>query len=403
MTHNRPTRVPFTAISNDYLDTIKPHLTHTESNVCDVVLRLTVGWHKESARISNHTFVSKSSKSERAIITAKKQLLDMGLLVQLEPARGTRPALYKLDLEYKTTKRDIKEPQHELQHTLPLLYEEDDKEVAVDTTQNDNNEPAATYIHNVINQNIQLPDYEPTRYTNISEDINCTQDNTQANEIVASEYKVVEDTVENIDMPSTTSKSAVKNHNSRGEANHVLATNYEEADTHASTEEYAPLPYSIISTSLNINRKQTMTREGTKQGNDGRTKSPVGVVCYSFTNLFPETKGRSTWKFIGWCVKNYGQEACLEQLDYIREYRKLHKVDNPQGLFRMALARDYNPPRYIAGMVKARRKADAAIQHGQKLMAERNEWKEESTDWGAGQAALSNMIAMLGQREREDG
>ena len=69
----------------------------------------------------------------------------------------------------------------------------------------------------------------------------------------------------------------------------------------------------------------------------------------------------------------------------------------------MALARDYNPPRHIAGMVKARRKADAAIQHGQKLMAERNEWKEESTDWGAGQAALSNMIAMLGQREREDG
>ena len=383
MTHNRPTRVPFTAISNDYLDTIKPHLTHTESNVCDVVLRLTVGWHKESARISNHTFVSKSSKSERAIITAKKQLLDMGLLVQLEPARGTRPALYKLDLEYKTTKRDNEQTQHELQHTLPLLYEEDDKKVAVDTTQNDNN--------------------EPTLYTNISEDINCTQDNTQVNEIVASEYKVVEDTEENIDTPSTTSKSAVKNHNSRGGANHVLATNYEEADTHASTEEYAPLPYSIISTSLNINKKQTMTREGTKQGNDGCTKSPVGVVCYSFTNLFPETKGRSTWRFIGWCVSKYGQEACLEKLDYIREYRKLHKVDNPQGLLRMALARDYNPPRYIAGMVKARRKADAAIQHGQKLMAERNEWKEESTDWGAGQAALSNMIAMLGQREMEDG
>ena len=400
MTHNKLTRVPFTATPNYYLDTIKPHLTHTESNVCDVVIRLTVGWQKVSTRISNRTFVSKSGKSERAIITAKKQLLDMGLLVQLEPARGTRPALYKLDLEYRTTKRDIKEAQHELQDTLPFL---DDEDATKDTTLIPTSESAPDYIPNITNQESLPTDDETTPYTNISEDIDSIQDNTQVTEIVASEDTVVEDTVENIGVPPTPQQSPVKNHSSRGGANRVLATNYEEANTQASTEVYAPLPYSIISTSLNINKKQTMTCEGTKQGNDGRTKSPVGVVCYSFTNLFPETKGRSTWKFIGWCVKNYGQEACLEQLDYIREYRKLHKVDNPQGLLRMALARDYNPPRHIAGMVKARKKADAAIQHGQKLMAERNEWKEESTDWGAGQAALSNMIAMLGQREREDG
>ena len=102
-------------------------------------------------------------------------------------------------------------------------------------------------------------------------------------------------------------------------------------------------------------------------------------------------------------MKNYGQEACLEKLDYIREYRKLDRVDNPHGLLRMALARDYVAPRYIEGMVKARKKADLAIEHGQKLMEERQEWKAEAVDWNKGQAALSNMIANLGgQRERED-
>ena len=290
MTHNKLTRVPFTATPNYYLDTIKPHLTHTESNVCDVVIRLTVGWQKVSTRISNRTFVSKSGKSERAIITAKKQLLDMGLLVQLEPARGTRPALYKLDLEYRTTKRDIKEAQHELQDTLPFL---DDEDATKDTTLIPTSESAPDYIPNITNQESLPTDDETTPYTNISEDIDSTEDAPQVNEIVASEDTVVEDTVENIGVPPTPQQSPVKNHSSRGGANRVLATNYEEANTQASTEVYAPLAYSIYSNiSLNFKEKQTKEKKMKKKEKIPKKLSLLFVLI--FYQSFQKPKQRMT-------------------------------------------------------------------------------------------------------------
>ena len=395
MTHNKLTRVPFTATPNYYLDTIKPHLTHTESNVCDVVIRLTVGWQKVSTRISNRTFVSKSGKSERAIITAKKQLLDMGLLVQLEPARGTRPALYKLDLEYKT-RRDIKEPQHELQDTLPFL---DDEDATKDTTLIPTSESAPDYIPNITNQESLPTDDETTHYTNISEDIDSiqdnTQDNTQVTEIVASEDTVVEDTVENIGVPPTPQQSPVKNHSSRGGANRVLATNYEEANTQASTEVYAPLPYSIISNSLNINKKQTIEKKNEKEKKN--PKKAVAFVRFNFLSNFPETKAEDDWKFFGWAVKEYDLEACMYQLNYMKEYRKKHPIANPKGFFRSALQKNYTPSKFISEKIKADKRAELSHQKTRNLVAEM-EAAKANMNYEAGAMALKNIMDMLDNR-----
>ena len=172
----------------------------------------------------------------------------------------------------------------------------------------------------------------------------------------------------------------------------------------SSTEITSPR-YSNNKSHLDINKKQTKKDTTTNQVGKGRAKSPVGIVCYNFTNLFPEAKedSKGTWKFIAWATKTYGADLCLSKLEYMREYKKLHKVENPHGLLRVALARDYQPPRYIAGMVKARRKADLAVEHGKKLIEEREEWKAEAVDWNTGAMALSNIINMLGKKEREDG
>jgi len=387
MTHNKLTRVPFTATPNYYLDTIKPHLTHTESNVCDVVIRLTVGWQKVSTRISNRTFVSKSGKSERAIITAKKQLLDMGLLVQLEPARGTRPALYKLDLEYKTTRRDIKEPQHELQDTLPFLDDRHDKEVVEDTTLIPTSESAPDYIPNITNQESLPTDDETTPYTDISEDIDSIQDNTQVNEIVASEDTVVEDTVENIGVPPTPQQSPVKNHSSRGGANRVLATNYEEANTQASTEVYAPLAYSIYSNiSLNLKEKQTKEKKNPKKA--------VAFVRFNFLSIFPETKAEDDWKFFGWAVKEYGLEACMDNLNYMKEHRKKHPITNPKGFFRASLEKDYQVPKFISEKIKADKRAELSCQKTRDMIAEMEATKA-NMNYEAGAMALQKIMDML--------
>jgi len=126
----------------------------------------------------------------------------------------------------------------------------------------------------------------------------------------------------------------------------------------------------------------------------------VRAVCYNFINLFPEAKGDTIWRFMGWAVASYGQDKCIEKLEYMREYRKLHPIVNPAGLFRVALVKDYQPSRWITGMIKARRKADAEYQRSQAMLADM-EAAKANVNWEVGQAALRNIMAMLNQKEEE--
>ena len=48
MTHNKLTKMPFTGDANLYIDTIKPKLTDTQKSICDLVIRLTIGYHLPS-------------------------------------------------------------------------------------------------------------------------------------------------------------------------------------------------------------------------------------------------------------------------------------------------------------------------------------------------------------------
>lgn len=95
----------YTKFPNRYNDIIKPRLTGVQRDVCDVVIRLTWGWHKESAAISNATFAAKTGRSLRGIIAAKNALLNMGLLVIVAEGKGTKANSYRLDLRY-----DMPEP-----------------------------------------------------------------------------------------------------------------------------------------------------------------------------------------------------------------------------------------------------------------------------------------------------
>ena len=98
MDRKKITNESYTMYPNQLLDRIKPHLTNTQRDICDVVTRMTLGWHRPSARISNDTFVVKTGKSERAIITAKKQLMDMGILIMeaVSYTHLTLPTIYSV-------------------------------------------------------------------------------------------------------------------------------------------------------------------------------------------------------------------------------------------------------------------------------------------------------------------
>ena len=78
MSYQEAYQEPYTKYPNRYNDVIKPLLTDTQRDICDVVIRETIGWHRESAAISNTMFRAKTGKSEPAIIRAKKSLEEMG-------------------------------------------------------------------------------------------------------------------------------------------------------------------------------------------------------------------------------------------------------------------------------------------------------------------------------------
>ena len=100
MTYPEPHQEPYTKYPNIYTDTVKPKLTSTQRDVCDVVIRQTMGWHRTSARISISTFMYRTGKSRRAIIRAKQQLVAMGLLVLLEDGGGSITSEYAIELYY---------------------------------------------------------------------------------------------------------------------------------------------------------------------------------------------------------------------------------------------------------------------------------------------------------------
>ena len=108
MAYPESNQEPFTMVPNVYLDRIMPLLTDTQKAVCDIVIRETIGWHRESAAISNTMFKTKTGKSEPAIIRAKKSLEEMGVLVILQEGGGSQTGEYALDLYYDNPDRSIK-------------------------------------------------------------------------------------------------------------------------------------------------------------------------------------------------------------------------------------------------------------------------------------------------------
>ena len=392
MDGKKSSKESYTKYPNRYTDTIKSKLTDTQKAVCDVVIRLTYGWHRSSARVSNDTFVVKTGKSERAIVTAKKQLLDMGLLVMLEPPKSGKPALYTLDLYYDDPEKSMKRQPAEVPDDSDTTPATGDRHDELDTTA-PIDEPIETIADadttpDESNAQADLPSLshdDDTTPASLSP-ADDPDDNADTSKI---DNPINTDTCPTqpvSDPDSSSYKSAVRQQVKTSDRLNCVQGSVEVDATNST----------VYSNTNEINKQ---TKENViSQPDTGSRQAGVRAVCYNFTNLFPEAKGDTLWRFMGWCVSTYGQDKCIEKLEYLREYRKLHPIVNPAGLFRVALIEDYQPSRWIIGMIKARRKAEAEYQRSQAMLAEM-EAAKANVNWEAGQAALRNIMAMLNQEE----
>ena len=320
---------PFTAFPNHYTDYVKPRLTGTQRDVCDVAIRLTKGYQKSNARIPNSTFIKKSGRSDRAIRYAKDDLQKMGILIVIEQATGYRAALYAIKFDS-------------------------------------------------INWDYKQPEARASEADFIQEDIADHEEDKQP-EARASEADFIQEDIAHKSMPASSDKPDRMATN----ATFRVATN--------------ATPYSNSTPDPDLKEKQT--KEKDVKSND--LQKEIRTVRYEFLNSFPEAKAEDDWKFFSGVIKDYGLEACMYQLNYMKEHRKKHPIANPKGFFKCSLEKNYQIPAFITAKIKADERADFAIEHGNKLRKEREQWQKEAVDFNTGQDAIKNIIAMLGQRESE--
>ena len=115
-------------------------------------------------------------------------------------------------------------------------------------------------------------------------------------------------------------------------------------------------------------------------------RKATATVRYEFSSLFPEALEEDDWPLFGWAVKNYGLDTCMSKLEWMREFQKANAISNPKGLFRMSLAKDYQPSAWIAAKMKADRRAELASERSRK---ELDEWGKHVEDFNFEAATVS--------------
>lgn len=366
---------PFTMVPNRYIDIIKPTLSDTQRDVCDLVIRMTYGWHHKAARISNTTFMSKTGKSEPAIIRAKRSLSERGLLVILQGGGGAATTLYALDLYYDQPSRteDIPPGQPPIS-PQEMVYSQEDK----------------TKAHNI------CPPMEETTQPTPS-----------------SEVEGADPPIEAIPDPDTHQDAQVVEERPRdSEVDQDPAA--DPPIPQISDTDMAPSPISIkdepsstpnamlapskdqeINININkTNRENTNSSEDTSASDRVVTRAAVANVRNHLNLLFPEAQEDDDYPFYGWCIKTYGLRNILDRLAWIREYRRYHPILNPKGLLRMALVKDYHPSAKIAAKLHADQVAKAeALRFRQECYEKEKEIA--NYDYEAAQRHLQELLESL--------
>lgn len=103
----------FTAVDNAVFDEIMPTLSGSEWKILSLIIRKTIGWHKELDGIA-YSQMRKGTgiKSNTTIQKAVHSLLDKGIIEQGQTGLKTDPHFYRLNRDYtlrvtETVKRRV--------------------------------------------------------------------------------------------------------------------------------------------------------------------------------------------------------------------------------------------------------------------------------------------------------
>ncbi len=384
MSYQEAYQEPYTKYPNRYNDVIKPRLTGTQRDICDVVIRLTYGWHKTTAEISNTVFARKANKSKQGIIKAKKQLEEIGILIVLGKGGGSRTNEYMLDMWYDNPDKSVK---------ASMLRQEEQ------LLEMENQSPQEEQEN--IPELVEAPIVdEPTIFEEPEDEMETPsmkmESSTEQEETSPYEENVLEpqpETEENpvYDIPKPQilepENDIPEKLNSEQEISDTELTetpgNIDVSESLTSKLSLPPYKEDLSNNISGIEKKQTEEPK--------KKKKATATVRFQFLSLFPEAKADDDWQFFGWIAKEYGIEACLAKLDYMKEHRKQHSITNPKGFFRTALSRDFQPPAFIVAKLRADEAAERAKERCRKKS---EEWQQITTNFNY-ESAMASLQKLL--------
>ena len=383
---------PYTQFPNRYNDTIKPRLTDTQRDICDVVIRQTSGWHQPSAPISNTEFMRKTRKSRQGIINAKNQLVEQGLLIVLEQGGGSTKNVYMLDLWYNNPDRSIKvatlRQEAELldiEKQLPPLEQENIPELVIAPPVN---EPTTFEEPEAVIET--LPEIKVETPPEIEESPNVDVPVPQVVEqVVESENSIPEEPSSEQGISHTEfSSNPVKIEVSEFLTSQLSVPPFKEED---------------LSTNLSINikeeKKQTESSEEEAEAEKENRKTATAAVCSLFRSWGEELEPND-YAFIGWSVKTYSVDVVQQKLEIMKRQRNRGvSFSNPMGWLRSALSRDYGFSKWDTEVLKGKERANKVSERA-KLEQRQRECEIRETEKLRKQS--EDMKAKLTTTDRED-
>ncbi len=392
MAYPEPHQEPYTKFPNRYNDVIKPTLTDTQRDICDLVIRMTYGWRKDSAEISNAQFARKANKSIQGIIKAKKQLEKMGLLIILKKGGGLAKGRYKLDLYYDNQNRSIKASRIR-QEKMVAVSKELELVLAVpeETESIPEHLEIPTTHESDISQETQHVEIEvPAREDTVESQQVEPEISSEHDEMEIPTYE--EDTVESDSVePDEDCVPAAEISDTPEPRNPVIAEDSEPATSKLSLppskeEEYSNIP--------GIERKQTESDEEKKA-----RKKATATVCSLLRSWGIELEARD-YAFVGWCFKTYGVEIVNEKIEIMRLQRS-HSISfsSPLGWLRKALSGNYQHSRWDSDVIKAKERAKRETERSKLEQAQREREIREAKRL---RNEAEKMKAQLAPENRED-
>ncbi len=373
--------VPYTKYPNRYNDFIKPRLTDTQRDVCDVVIRLTSGWHVPSAPISNAEFMRKTGKSKQGIINGKKQLVEKGLLIVMEQGGGSKKNVYMLDLWYNNPDRSIKEAMLreeaellEISNQLPPSEQENISELAAAPSMS---KPTTFEKPEVAIETPPEIEVESTPEIEESPNVDIPESQVIELENHTPEEPSSEQGISHTEFPENPVKIEV-------------------SEPPTSQLSVPPLKESILSISnTREEEKQTESSEAEKENR----KTATAAVCSLFRSWGTELEPND-YAFVGWSIKNYGIDAVMQKLDIMKCQRNRGvSFSNPLGWLRSALNRDYGFCKWDTEVLKGKERANKASERS-KLEQRQRECEIRETEKLRKNA--EDMKAKITPADRED-